>query len=249
MGLNNLPDETQNIVKLAVFEGEVQAPHKVNNLMGEPTVTGVHKRRAEAQTKADTSVDEVHDENQEGSKKEEAVKDEHTPMKAAGVIRKGSELAGLPTSPRKDRVGRQLKGGRDGTRARDRGGAQFFRGKAAQYRDLPVCHFCQSNAHAHKDCPKTRTNKRFADLGAFAPGLLPQNVARDLSNDREAEPSDNEEVVPYHKASVSAPKQRVSLFSLPSDYCLQGEIRSKEAIGRQQPIQPDMLVRRMLKMT
>ena len=249
MGLSNLPDDIQNTVKLAVFEGGVQAQHRVNILMGEPTVTGVHKRRVEAQTKADTNVDEVHDESQEGSRKEEAVKDEHTPMKAAGVIRKWSELAGLPTSLRKDRFGRQLKEGRGGTRARNRGGARFFRGKAAQYRDLPVCHVCQSNAHAHKDCPKTRSNKNFADFGAFAPGLLPQNVARDLSNDREAEPSDNEEVIPYYKASVSEPIQRVSLFSLPSDCRLHGEIRSKEAIGRQQPIQPDVLVRRMLKMT
>ena len=176
MGLHDLPEDIQNTVRLAVVEGEVQAEHKINNLMGDLTLTGVHKRRAETQTQADGNDHEDHDMDHEGVKKEEDVKDEHKPKKWAGVIRKDREQDGLLLSPSKDLFGRQLRGGRGGASSRGRGGAKFLRGKAAQYRGLPVCHICQSNAHANKDCRKTRTNKSVANLGAFAPGLLPHNV-------------------------------------------------------------------------
>lgn len=153
MGLSNLPVDIQNIVKHAVVEGEVQAEHKVNKLMGEPALTGVHKRRAGAEAAAAANE---HEDNGE----EFDAKNEHKPKKTAGAARKERALAGLPLSPDKDRFDRQLRGGRGGRVSnKGRGGAKFLRGKAAVFAGLPVCHVCQSNSHAHKDCSKTRTKR------------------------------------------------------------------------------------------
>lgn len=71
-------------------------------------------------------------------------------------------------------------------------------------------------------------------MEAFAAGLLPQHAARDLRNDREAEPSDSKAADPEYRASVLVPTQPMSLFNLPSDYRVQGEIRNRDAVGKQQ---------------
>lgn len=228
MGLSNLPLDIQNIVKRAVVEGEVQAEHKVNNLMGSPILTGVHKRRADADAPAAANEHE----------------NEHKTKKTAGAARNESALAGLPPSPGNDRFGRQLRrGGRGGRRSnRGRGGAKFLCGKATSFAGLTVCHVCQSNSPAHKDCPRTCTNKSVADLEAFAPGLLPQLAARDLRNGREAEPSDSNEVGPEYRASMLVPAQPMSLFDLPSDYRMQGEIRNRGAVVSRNFSMPNLFI-------
>lgn len=63
---------------------------------------------------------------------------------------------------------------------------------------------------------------------------------KDLRNNKEAEPSDGEEIGPHHRVSISVPVQSLSLFNLPSDYRMQGEIRNREAVGEQQLLQHEV---------
>lgn len=154
MGLTNISVDIQNIVKRAVVEGQIQSEHKYNNPMGEPILTAVHNRRADGEAPAAAEDDE------------DDAKDEHQPTKTVGAVRKEGALAALPPISGKNRFGRQLRGGIGRASNRGRGGIRLLRGKSAMYAGLPVCHVCQSNSHAHKGCPKTRTNKSVVKLEA-----------------------------------------------------------------------------------
>lgn len=146
-GLSGMPADVREIVKSAVLKGRIEKEHNVKKIKGDAFAVDRKKDRAEKEKRF---------------KKESGIKEEPDVDNIISLDDSRAAPKEEPQPPHKPtRPPRKPK---------------VLLGNAAQYRGLPVCYVCQTNEHAHKDCPRTKTNREIADREAFAPSLLPENA-------------------------------------------------------------------------